>query len=1017
MSDNWIVQNLENALETWNEKLAEIWQLITQSPEQFKGGTIWNVIVGIHGAVQAIGLALLVLFFVVGVMKTCGSFAELKRPEHALKVFIRFALAKAAVTYGLELMIALFNIVQGLISTIMNAAGFGAAQETVLPAEIVTAVEDCGFFESIPLWAVTLIGGLFITVLSFIMIMTVYGRFFKLYLYTAIAPVPLSAFAGEPSQNIGKSFIKSYAAVCLDSDTETVLAVARKHMCQLAVLKFQQLDGLNTVLPIGTRRINAFRTLTTESLAVFMPFKVQEVQDKGGIYFGENAISHNLIMCNKANLLNQSAFLLGVPGSGKSFSAKELIAFLILNTADDVLVCDPENEFGALAAALGKETATVIHMAAGGKDRLNAMYMVDGYGENNPIVEKSQFIMSLVEQIDKAGVGPQQKSIIDRCTALVYQDAERTGKPATLCDLRNKLLEQPEEKATEIALSLELFTTGSLDIFGHESTVDLDKRIVVFDIHGLGEQLKPTGLLVITDTILNRVTLNWKKGKRTHIFIDEFHVVFENEQSGIFFNSAWRQFRKRKAKEHFRQRQAQKSIKTLERGEKTIKQTAKSTGKSTIKTAKGSVKTAQKTVKTAEQTARTAIKTSEQAAKVAQKTAQASAKAARTAAQAAKATAKATVATIKAAAKATVAAVKAIIAGTKALISAIAAGGWVAVVIIIVVCLIALIVGSCFGIFFSGEDSGSSMTMQSVVQEINTDYQTQLDTTKTNISYDVLEMSGSRAVWPEVLAVYAVKTTTDPNNPQDVATMDASKKAILKDIFWQMNTISSRTETKTEEIITETDDGHGNIVETKTTVTRTYLYISVAHKTAGEMADKFGFNADQRKQLAELLAEENRSMWSAVLYGIYTEDGQIVSVALSQIGNVGGQPYWSWYGFDSRVEWCACFVSWAANECGYIDSGIIPKFAGCTNGVQWFKDRGQWIDNSATPSPGMIIFFDWNNKGSSGPQDGLSDHVGIVERVEDGIIYTIEGNSGDSCRENHYAVGHYEILGYGVPAH
>ena len=194
---------------------------------------------------------------------------------------------------------------------------------------------------------------------------------------------------------------------------------------------------------------------------------------------------------------------------------------------------------------MGEETATVIHMAAGGKDRLNAMYMVDGYGENNPIVEKSQFIMSLVEQIDKTGVGPQQKSIIDRCTALVYQEAEANGTTATLCNLRNKLLEQPEEKAKEIALSLELFTTGSLDIFGHESTVDLDNRIVVFDIHSLGAQLKPTGLLVITDTILNRVTLNWKKGKRTHIFIDEFHVVFENEQSGIFFNSAWRQFRKR----------------------------------------------------------------------------------------------------------------------------------------------------------------------------------------------------------------------------------------------------------------------------------------------------------------------------------------------------------------------------------------------------------------------------------------------------------------------------------------
>lgn len=216
MSDNWIVQNLENALETWNEKLSEIWQLITQSLENFKGGTIWNVIVNIHGAVQAIGLALLVLFFVVGVMRTCGSFAEVKKPEHALKLFIRFALAKGAVTYGLELMMALFNIVQGLISTIMNAAGFGTAQQTVLPSEIVTAVEDCGFFESIPLWAVTLIGGLFITVLSFIMIMSVYGRFFRLFLYTAIAPVPLSTFAGEPSQNVGKSFIKSYAAVCLE---------------------------------------------------------------------------------------------------------------------------------------------------------------------------------------------------------------------------------------------------------------------------------------------------------------------------------------------------------------------------------------------------------------------------------------------------------------------------------------------------------------------------------------------------------------------------------------------------------------------------------------------------------------------------------------------------------------------------------------------------------------------------------------------------------------------------------
>ena len=216
MSDNGVVQNLQNALDTWNSKLAEIWQILTQSPETFKGGGIWQVIVQIHGALQAIGYALLVLFFVVGVVKTCGSFTEVKRPEHALKIFIRFAIAKGVVTYGLELMMALFNIIQGVTSTIMQTAGFGSTEDTVLPDEIIEAVEDCGFFESIPLWAVTLIGGLFITVLSFIMIMSVYGRFFRLYLYTAIAPIPLSSFAGEPSQNIGRSFLKSYAAVCLE---------------------------------------------------------------------------------------------------------------------------------------------------------------------------------------------------------------------------------------------------------------------------------------------------------------------------------------------------------------------------------------------------------------------------------------------------------------------------------------------------------------------------------------------------------------------------------------------------------------------------------------------------------------------------------------------------------------------------------------------------------------------------------------------------------------------------------
>lgn len=446
-----------------------------------------------------------------------------------------------------------------------------------------------------------------------------------------------------------------------------------------------------------------------------------------------------------------------------------------------------------------------------------------------------------------------------------------------------------------------------------------------------------------------------------------------------------------------------KSIKTVDRGRKTIKQASS--------TAKGTVKTASKSIKTAEKTAKASIKTTQQAAKAAQRTAQATARAAKATAHAARAAARAAVAAAKVAAKATIAAVKAIIAATKALIAAIAAGGWIAVLVIVIICLIGLLIGSCFGIFFSGEDSGSGYTMQNVVQEINDDYQQQIDTTKANLSHDVLEMSGSRAVWPEVLAVYAVKTTTDPDNPQEVATMDDSKKAILTDIFWEMNQISSRTETRTETVITETDDGNGNIVETETTVTQTYLYITVSHKTAEEMAAQYGFDEEQKEQLAELLDEENRSLWSAVLYGIYTEDGAIVSVALSQVGNVGGEPYWSWYGFSSRVEWCACFVSWCANECGYIDTGVIPKYAGCVNGVQWFKDRGQWMDGSAEPAPGMIIFFDWNDENG---QDGLSDHTGIVEKVENGRVYTIEGNSGDSVRQNSYPVGHYEVLGYGT---
>lgn len=331
----------------------------------------------------------------------------------------------------------------------------------------------------------------------------------------------------------------------LDEDTETLLTAARKHLCQFAVLKYQQMDGLNTALPIGHRKINSLRTLTTESLAVLMPFRVQEIMDEGGIYCGENAISHNLIMCNKAKLLNPNSFLLGVPGSGKSFAAKMLIVFLALATGDDILICDPEREYASLIEAMGGE---VIRIAAGSRDRINAMDMVEGYGDGrNPVIDKSEFVLSLFEQLDSKGINAKEKSIIDRCTDAVYEDYKNGGNVPTLCILREKLLEQPEKEAQDLALSLELFTSGSLDAFAHESNVDVNNRMIVYDIMDLGKQLKTMGLLVITDAMLNRVTENWKKGKRTHIFLDEFHVVFENEYSGAFFNSAWRRFRKRNA--------------------------------------------------------------------------------------------------------------------------------------------------------------------------------------------------------------------------------------------------------------------------------------------------------------------------------------------------------------------------------------------------------------------------------------------------------------------------------------
>lgn len=484
-----------------------------------------------------------------------------------------------------------------------------------------------------------------------------------------------------------------------------------------------------------------------------------------------------------------------------------------------------------------------------------------------------------------------------------------------------------------------------------------------------------------------------------HKALEETKLNFSKAKDGV------QRFREKRAVESMKRQTARTSenrtIKVAEQTEKTIKKSARSAGKKNIKIArKDTAKSAQKSVKAT----KTVIKTSQQTA---QQTA-----------QTAKTTAKATAAGVKSAAKATTGAVKTAFTAAKALVAAIMAGGWVAVAVIVMICMIGLICGSVFGVFFSSEDSGTGMSMQTAVQEINAQYDAKVEAEKSAASYDNVEISGGRAVWKEVLAVYAVKTNTDKDNLQEVVTMDESKKQTLSDIFWEMNSISSHSESHLVTKVTETDDGNGNIVQQKTTVTKRTLYITVSHMTANEMADRYGFDEEQRRYIAELLKDENNSVWAAVLYGIRYSDNQIVSVALSQVGNVGGEPYWSWYGFGSRVEWCACFVSWCADQCGYIDTGVVPKFAGCVNGVQWFKERGQWIDGSAEPAPGMIIFFDWDSpNGASGPQDGQAEHTGIVQKVENGIIYTVEGNSGNSCRVNQYRVGYYEILGYGVPSY
>ena len=336
--------------------------------------------------------------------------------------------------------------------------------------------------------------------------------------------------------------------------------------------------------------------------------------------------------------------------------------------------------------------------------------------------------------------------------------------------------------------------------------------------------------------------------------------------------------------------------------------------------------------------------------------------------------------------------------------------GLVAVLLVVIVLAAGLLL-SPLGIFFSG-DGGGDVTLQQVMSELNTAFSDRITEIENANAHDDLRQDGQRPLWKEILTVYAVKTTTAPENPLDAVSMDEEHAEVLRSIFWDMTVIEFTTETYTEEItvMVPTDDStdEDGIVEETQTVEHTRLVISISGKTAQQMAEEYGFDEKQLGYVTELLSEEYSDLWANLsVPGVGSDD--IVAVALSQVGNVGGQPYWSWYGFSSRVEWCACFVSWCSDQCGYIESGVMPKHSYCPTGVEWFRSRGQWQDRNSNPAPGAIIYFDWGG-------DGVADHVGIVESCDGSTVYTIEGNANNACKQLSYVVGDRRILGYGTIA-
>ena len=353
-------------------------------------------------------------------------------------------------------------------------------------------------------------------------------------------------------------------------------------------------------------------------------------------------------------------------------------------------------------------------------------------------------------------------------------------------------------------------------------------------------------------------------------------------------------------------------------------------------------------------------------------------------------------------------ALRAILTSGKSLVAALGAGGAMALLVVVLVMLVGILLVSPLGIFFSS-GADNEMTLQQAMGILNTELQDRVTEIEQTVAHDDLQQNGQQAPWKEVLTIYSVKATTDAAHPLEVVTMDQQHLELLRQIFWDMNSVDYATETYTEEVTVEIEDSSGEVSEVTQTVEKTRLVITVSGKTAQQMAEEYGFTAEQLGYVAELLSEEYAEFWTMLsLPGVGSDD--IVAVALSQVGNVGGEPYWSWYGYTSRVSWCACFVSWCGDQCGYLDAGILPKFSYCDSGIAWFQERGQWQGRDYIPSPGDIIFFDYDHNGSA-------NHVGIVESCDGSTVYTIEGNAGDAVKQLSYAVGYSGIMGYGVPAY